>query len=108
MMMFFKQQYPKRKRAARSHTATGQASQVDDEERELREILTRDISSETLMEMQECEIADGGQAEHDEAITNSICQQAISEMAAKYGVQIPPSEAAMALKVLPKVCALTN
>lgn len=109
-MVFFNKQYPKRKRATggclaltRDHVSTGQGSPIDDEEQELRKILMRDIGCETVMEAHKREIADGGHAEHDGVITNSICQQAIAEMSAKYNVQIPPGEAATALKVLPKV-----
>lgn len=113
-MVFFNKQYPKRKRATgrgarlalstSDQAATAQESPVDShgEEQELREILTRDLDTETPVEAHEREIADAGHTEQDERITNGICQQAIADMAA-HGVHIPPSEASMALKILPKV-----
>ncbi|KAI0070265.1 hypothetical protein K474DRAFT_1609013, partial [Panus rudis PR-1116 ss-1] len=109
MLSFFNKQY-KRKRAGAVHTGSSSApttsasssSAMDAVEAELEEILGE---AETEAEELQRLLADAGRGEHDEQIVKGVREQAIRGLAAR-GIVIPSSQAAAALRVLPKHAAL--
>lgn len=100
LLSFFNKQY-KRKRGAASTASMPSTASLDPVESDLQEILG---GTESESEMFERLIeSQSGRAEYDEATVTGMRQLAIQDMAQR-GVRFTPTQAATAIRVLPKVC----
>ncbi|TFY59367.1 hypothetical protein EVJ58_g5821 [Rhodofomes roseus] len=109
---FFHKQYKRKCAAGPTSQPAGTASEptqsrsepLDANDQELQEILEEGKSEAEALA---CLLVDAGRTKHDEQVLGAIREQVIREMAAE-GIAISASEAAAALRVLPKHTAFAK